>query len=212
MLDLIREAPLGQAIRLISQNRLLQYLEEKPDFVLPIQYALQLKQNEKSITKDTESASPHGAIYPLAESDAPRQPGSLRHTEDDLEALGEVRTRSSIRTAPYSNERAQVERELDLERMKSIPIIPQKTSDGIILVDWYTTDDPANPQNWSSIKKGLIVCILCIYTWTVYCAGPFMLPPKTKLCNTSESVQLLLLSAYRYTYLHTALGTFSFLL
>jgi MFS transporter, DHA1 family, multidrug resistance protein len=66
----------------------------------------------------------------------------------------------------------RAERQLELERTKSLAIMPQKTSDGVILVDWYTTDDPENPQNWSSIKKGFVIFILCSYTWTVYCAGP----------------------------------------
>ncbi|ORY09056.1 major facilitator superfamily domain-containing protein [Clohesyomyces aquaticus] len=59
-----------------------------------------------------------------------------------------------------------------MERTKSIPVAPQKTTEGLVLVDWYTTDDPANPQNWSSNKKGFVVFILCLYTCTVYCAGP----------------------------------------
>lgn len=66
----------------------------------------------------------------------------------------------------------KAERELELERHKSIPIAPQKTADGLILVDWYTTDDPANPQNWSQFKKAFVIFVLCAYTTTIYCAGP----------------------------------------
>jgi DHA1 family multidrug resistance protein-like MFS transporter len=46
--------------------------------------------------------------------------------------------------------------------------MPQKTSDGNILVDWYTTDDPANPQNWSNLKRFFISLIICLYTFVVY--------------------------------------------
>ena len=59
-----------------------------------------------------------------------------------------------------------------VERTKSIPIVPQITADGVILVDWYETDDADNPQNWSFFKKSAVVFILCIYTSIVYCAGP----------------------------------------
>jgi DHA1 family multidrug resistance protein-like MFS transporter len=61
----------------------------------------------------------------------------------------------------------RAEQELDLERNRFLPIIPEKKNDGLVLVDWYTTDDPANPQNWSPFKKGFIIFILCFYTWTV---------------------------------------------
>lgn len=33
-----------------------------------------------------------------------------------------------------------------LAKEPSRPVVPQRTSDGTILVDWYTTDDPENPQ------------------------------------------------------------------
>jgi DHA1 family multidrug resistance protein-like MFS transporter len=158
MLDLFREAPLGQAIRFVSRNKLLQYPEEKADFKLPTQYISQLKNNEKSRAQHHDFAQSNGAV-----------PGLV---EDDLESLGMVRSMTSIRATPYSNERMRAEQELSLERNRSLPIIPEKTSDGVVLVDWYNTDDPANPQNWSSFKKGFIVSILCFYTSTVYCAGP----------------------------------------
>lgn len=47
-------------------------------------------------------------------------------------------------------------------------MVPVKTADGNILVDWYTTDDPANPQNWSNGKRALISIIICLYTFVVY--------------------------------------------
>jgi DHA1 family multidrug resistance protein-like MFS transporter len=86
--------------------------------------------------------------------------------------LAMVRSVASVYTAPYSNDRMHAEQVLNIERTKPLAIVPQKTLDGIVLVDWYTTDDPANPQNWSSSKKYLVVFVLCFYTWTVYCAGP----------------------------------------
>lgn len=63
-----------------------------------------------------------------------------------------------------------------LQPAPSTPIAPQKTSDGTTLVDWYTTDDPANPQNWSSKKKGLVVAIIMLYTTAVYLAGSIYAP------------------------------------
>lgn len=40
-----------------------------------------------------------------------------------------------------------------LEKGPTQVIVPEKLSDGTILVDWYDTDDSDNPQNWSFRKK-----------------------------------------------------------
>jgi DHA1 family multidrug resistance protein-like MFS transporter len=154
MFDIIREAPLGQAIRYLSRNRLLQYPEERSDFKLPIQYDALLK----------NSGHTKGDLALQTEAFEDGDPG--------LEMLGIVKSVTSVQTAPYSNQRMHAEQIQDVERTESILVVPQKTVDGIILVDWYTTDDPANPQNWSSSKKYLVLFVLCFYTWTVYCAGP----------------------------------------
>ncbi|KAJ4859898.1 major facilitator superfamily domain-containing protein [Trichoderma breve] len=121
MYETFRESALGQAIRFVSRNKLLQYPEERPDFVLP---------------PDPDPAS-----------------DSSQTADEDGEDL--------------SRERTQIE----LKKTKSEPIVPQKTNDGVILVDWYTTDDPANPHNWSSFKRSYIVFVICLYTWVTYVAG-----------------------------------------
>lgn len=167
MLDIIREAPIGQAIRLISRNRLLRYPEEEPDFELPTEYNILLKNGEDPKAQnhvDPQTGSDDDTAFRLAARD------DAHHV--DLEVLRTVSTVASVHSAPYSTERMRTEQMLEIERTKSLPIAPQQTLDGIVLVDWYTTDDPANPQNWSSFKKGFVVFILCFYTWTVYCAGP----------------------------------------
>lgn len=52
MLDIIREAPIGQAIRFLSQNMLLRFLEEESDFELPSQYKALLESEKDSKEKD----------------------------------------------------------------------------------------------------------------------------------------------------------------
>jgi MFS transporter, DHA1 family, multidrug resistance protein len=41
-------------------------------------------------------------------------------------------------------------------------------SPGVILVSWYTTDDPANPQNWPKANKIFATLQLCAYSLAVY--------------------------------------------
>ena len=157
MSDLIREALLGQALRWVSRNKLLQYPEERADFVLPVQYTAQL---------NSEKDARHESIASTPIRNSTRAPTSSE--DSDVEGLAISKTKSRVETMPYSNERFEVEQQLALERTKTIPIAPKKTTDGIILVDWYTTDDPANPQNWSSRKRMFATLVMCAYTWVVY--------------------------------------------
>lgn len=55
MLDIIREAPLGQVIRFISRNKFLRYPEQNPDFELPAQYVALLKSEKGSHQTEKDS-------------------------------------------------------------------------------------------------------------------------------------------------------------
>lgn len=162
MSDLLREAPIGQLLRFITRNKVLQYPEEKPGYELPEAYRNALEGKSPPSRSGASSPTPPHDI----EKTVPLTEIPPRH---DLEArLTLTRTKSRTNTAPFSEERLEVENELALERTKTIPIVPQKTSDGNVLVDWYSTDDPANPQNWSNGKRGLVSLIICFYTFAVY--------------------------------------------
>lgn len=60
---------------------------------------------------------------------------------------------------------------IELHKTKSVPIAPVKTSDSTILVDWYSTDDAANPQNWSTGKRAWVAIVMSLYTMIAYMAG-----------------------------------------
>jgi len=62
------------------------------------------------------------------------------------------------------------------ERGPSRPVVPTRTDDGIVLVDWYTTDDPENPQNWKLGKKCYATFLICIYTLAVYMGSSIYAP------------------------------------
>lgn len=164
IMDTFREAPLGQILRWITNNKLLQYPEEKSDFVLPIQYTALLERNAEPKSPLPE---PLNSIFDqTAEVESNNLP-----TPADIESLQAVRTITSVRTVPYGHERFEAEQQLEIQRTKTIPIVPRKTDDGTILVDWYTSDDPANPQNWSSRKKSFVTLLICMYTWVTYLSG-----------------------------------------
>jgi DHA1 family multidrug resistance protein-like MFS transporter len=149
MTDLIRESPIGQVIRFVTRDKYLRYPEEIPGFQIPWEGVANTSVEEK--LADLSDGSSHGL----------EEKGEERDVERDLEAenlarktttrgtlgsaLGPVatisRTKTREQTLPYSAERFETELEEQAERQQSTVIVPQKTSDGITLVDWYTTDE-----------------------------------------------------------------------
>ena len=175
MSDLIREAPLGQLVRFLTGNRMFQYPEEKPDFQLPETYNTALNSNEHDVPGEkTEARTPTTRQSSEEAKDADledlrKQVTTKSIREGDLAARASLqRSKTREETQPYTEERLEVEAELALERTKTTPIAPTKTADGNILVDWYTTDDPANPQNWTNRKRFFVTLIICLYTFAVY--------------------------------------------
>lgn len=170
MSDLFRESALGQAIRLISRNKWLQYPEEKPGFVLPPEYAALLIGTEKQ--QETVASSSNSPINQQSGAPLSRSASSSDTVGENEEDLRRHRSVASMQSGPYKDQRIDLEQQQpELQRTKSEPIAPHKTNDGLILVDWYTTDDPENPRNWSSLKKSYIVFVICLYTWVTYVAG-----------------------------------------
>lgn len=187
MSDLLRDAPIGQLIRWVTKNRVLQYPEEKPGFTCPMGY-----QGEKPSLSDTSTpATNPPAVGDITEKfEYPQTPGthSLRNAPtardvDPFEHAGNqealnARTLSRTVTRPEMTKihtKAELEeaytnatRQETMKNQQSQPIVPEKTSDGITLVDWYDTNDQENPQNWSGKKKGIVVLQIYLYTLAVY--------------------------------------------
>jgi MFS transporter, DHA1 family, multidrug resistance protein len=174
MKDLIREAPLGKIIRYLTSNKWLLYPEEEATFMLPPEYQAALDRVEKKNERSPDSSSSRltGALTGnavVARSDV----------EIPLERLESVLSYTqSMKSLKYDTERIEAESQLDMSRTKSIPIRPVETDSGAILVDWYTTDDPSNPQNWSALKRGWVVFVICAYNWVTYIAGSLWVPAQ----------------------------------
>ena len=222
MSDLIREAPVGQILRFITRNKVLQYPEEKTGYELPTQYITALNESREKLPVQQGSPVSSDVALEKINTKTSRQSygrNSLAAAERGELALSRSKSRSA--TQNFTEERLEVEEELALERTKTLPIAPTKTSDGTILVDWYTTDDPANPQNWSSAKKGLTAGILCLYTFAgtslaivsfnsgmltvspVYQASAIVTPAQTgisEVFNVSPTASSLTLSLYVLAY------------
>lgn len=84
-------------------------------------------------------------------------------------ALSQSRTRADLEQAFTM---------ASMERGPSVAIVPTRLDDGTILVDWYTTDDPANPQNWSFGKKMGASTVIYLYTMAVYMGSAIYAPSE----------------------------------
>jgi DHA1 family multidrug resistance protein-like MFS transporter len=90
--------------------------------------------------------------------------------------LSRTATRSTLGRIQTRADLDEAFRVASLVRPLTQPIVPEKTHDGLILVDFYTTDDPENPQNWSLRRKGVATLQICLYTLAVYMGSAIYTP------------------------------------
>jgi DHA1 family multidrug resistance protein-like MFS transporter len=116
----------------------------------------------------------------------------------DIEAvpatLEATRTRSNLNHGRNS---------LAIEKTLSRPVNPSLTSDGTVLITWYMTDDPANPQNWSLPKKIYVSFVSSMYNFAVYIGSSFYAPGEqgvTDHFNVGHISAALGLSLYGLAY------------
>ncbi|KUI68222.1 Caffeine resistance protein 5 [Cytospora mali] len=171
MSAVIRESALGGIIRLLTRNRVLQYPEEEPDFQLPDPW-IQMIRDEEPEQLSVLGSVPVSSSDSTSSDDEEKQGGNRDpqpyEKPGETSILGLERTKSREETMPYTASRLEVDEKHELEKTKSIPIVPRKTKDGAILVDWYYSDDPENPQNWSNSRRAAVTTIICLYTFVVY--------------------------------------------
>lgn len=197
MSALIRDAPFGQLVRYFTNNRLLQYPEERPDFQIPVAYSHHTRPLPKRISTSSTAASPNEpegpaveeVIYPDPETVLEKVETTSEDDLTDLEKIQTARTQRTIRTQisrvgtrtalQKSISRADLEQQFSLasvERGPSRPIEPETLDDGTMLVDWYATDDVENPQNFSFGKKAIVLLLILCYTCGVYMSSAIYSP------------------------------------
>jgi DHA1 family multidrug resistance protein-like MFS transporter len=197
MSALIRDAPFGQLIRYFTNNRYLQYPEERPDFQIPAAYRRHTRPLPKRLSTSSTAASPEEPateeveqpVYPDPETVLEKEESLTDDDSPDLEKIQTARTQHTTRTQisrvgtrtalSKSISRADLEQQFSLasvERGPSRPIEPEQLDDGTVLVDWYDTDDKANPQNWSFGKKVVVLMQILTYTMGVYMGSAIYSP------------------------------------
>jgi DHA1 family multidrug resistance protein-like MFS transporter len=81
--------------------------------------------------------------------------------------------------------------------------VKEKTASSPYLVDWYSDNDPENPQNWSGWRKAFVTFQICMYTLAVYLGSAIYTPSETGIkeyFGVSQTVAALGLSLYVLAY------------
>ncbi|KAK4700259.1 MFS transporter, DHA1 family, multidrug resistance protein, partial [Phenoliferia sp. Uapishka_3] len=152
----------GKLLHYFAKGRILKYPEERSNFVIPERYLL----GYKSPADDTATLS--GAE---AEANKEQREAAKGRSTGDLESNtenggAEVSKEKSEATMHGDSPDLEANREKgEAVGPPSAAVTPQ---DGIVLVHWYSDDDPDDPQNWSSAKKAFVTAIICTLTFSVY--------------------------------------------
>jgi DHA1 family multidrug resistance protein-like MFS transporter len=195
-MDTMRDAPVGQLIRFLTGNKFFQYPEEKPDFKLPEAWLQLMNEskvfmNERTTSQNDTSAEISELKLSVQNTDASetsekrineieteeggqststRSNNSLAEIAENVRHLQEHsrQKRSSADGIALTGPQAEADETIDLQKRASVPVVPKKTKRGVILVDWYYSDDQENPYNWPTTKRGAVTSIIFIYTVVAY--------------------------------------------
>ncbi|UPL04241.1 hypothetical protein LCI18_015175 [Fusarium solani-melongenae] len=137
--DVVRDAPFGQIVRYFTNNRLFKYPEEQSNFKIPEAWVRMMSGAEPDRIPDTASSS------------------TLSDSSREQETIEE-----------HVSNAAELDLEKEFPQDKSTRLTLKTTSDGTILVDWYSEKDTANPHNWSNSRRGFVAFLICFYTSVVY--------------------------------------------
>ncbi|KAL6825478.1 major facilitator superfamily domain-containing protein [Trichoderma sp. SZMC 28015] len=197
MYGMVRDSPFGQIVRLVTKNTYFRYPEEQEGFTHPY-YTSDPFPKEAEVEQSTASNAGLEDAATL---------GSVK--QDDRDATGDVPTSGSDEDLENNNTENPIERVVTMQsqheahRTESRAIKPTQTGDGMIVVDWYTTDDPENPQNWSAFQKGFIAFQICIYSFAVYFGSSIYVgavPEVVQRFGVSIEVASLALCLYVFGY------------
>ncbi|PWY79529.1 MFS general substrate transporter [Aspergillus sclerotioniger CBS 115572] len=200
MEGLIHSSTAGQLLRWITRNKVLPYPEEQPDFQCPHCYA-DGAVSPTLFTHEADSEKPESDADADDEGEAATENASRAEELSRVPSMADVeKVRSQSDMARLYSAATQTEA---LQTAPSRPIAPTKTADGTILVDWYTTHDPENPQNWSSGKKLITVAQIYLYTLVVYMGSSIYTPSAPQIqarFGVSETAASLGLALYVLGY------------
>ena len=177
-----RDTAFGQLVRLATRGRVFKYLEETEGFKLPDSYISiqneapapdaphveahpEREIEENAMSKKLDEKETNGGVKKESNGDEDHlsTEGTLKEADTPADTLPNTSANSELNVDGHNEDPMDLEKaetKTDLEKTQSQPIAPTKTKEGIILVDWYTTDDPENPKNWTNGKRTIVVLVI----------------------------------------------------
>lgn len=133
MYGMVRDSPFGQIVRFVTKNTYFRYPEEQEGFTHPYYSSDPFPKEAEAEQSTTSNAGLEDAATL----------GLVK--QDDRNATGDVTTSGSDEDLDNNNTENPIERVVTMQsqheahRTESRAIKPTQTSDGMIVVDWYTT-------------------------------------------------------------------------
>jgi DHA1 family multidrug resistance protein-like MFS transporter len=131
MKDTIRDSPFGQLIRLLTRNKLLQYPDKTRGFQYPEGYEANSNQCKEDDTQEESYPTSMSASNADVLNEEKKAGAAIPEAEEEdttpCDLISNIRLKRHIST------------HIPTERITNGPIVPKRTSDGTILVNWYTT-------------------------------------------------------------------------
>jgi MFS transporter, DHA1 family, multidrug resistance protein len=135
MKDTIRDSTFGQLARIVTRDRYFNYVEENPQFQFPC---------ESFTSSSSEDGTPAEAVGDASASIIVNSTAPKEERNGSVVADLEKAETTNGTDLNYHDRILSRDMQLALQRSTSQAIKPEKTADGKILVDWYTTGKQFN--------------------------------------------------------------------
>jgi MFS transporter, DHA1 family, multidrug resistance protein len=154
-MDNFRDTFVGQLLRLITRNKILQY----PDEINPEAYR-QAISTDRTLTQaqslQSWTTTRNTNVLEIGDRSAIRPPTNRHSTTASLFSASSRNTATNTSTPPP-------EADPDLTKLET-----QADDTDTKVVTWINNFDPANPQNWSFFKKCATTGQVCLLTFSIY--------------------------------------------
>ncbi|KAL0574441.1 hypothetical protein V5O48_007504, partial [Marasmius crinis-equi] len=163
MKDLVRDAVIGQIINYLSGGRLLSYPEQKPEYQVPARYLSTSRLSPASTAAGIISETKHE---------------SLTEKKHESQLNGGSDSATVVDHAPLAptHRPGSAEDSNTLTDATANPSKDPEQGQDAFLVDWDGPNDPDNPKNWSSFKKGFVAFEISLLTFSVYIGSAIFTP------------------------------------
>ena len=178
--DIIRDAFLGHALRIVSRGRLLRYPEERDPKLAGRYYHLEKTSN---LARYGQTTVPEDASPKREKED--QSPSDEEHQRPLQESNRSVDSGDTAVHRTVSN-------------VAGTPVDPERGRD-MTVIDWDGPNDPENPRNWSLGKKFFVTFLICLLTTGVYIGSAIYAdgePLVAQQFHVSQEVALLGLSLF----------------